>query len=95
MLVAVQGRDTSVRGTISKGHFVQGVHIQEFSVGDTSFGDTSTLHRPEGQNKVLLYCNHHSKGIKCSHWSIELKCYLFPWNYSIYLDLLKVDGNEK
>jgi hypothetical protein len=44
MLYAVQGRDTSVRGTISKGCFVQGGNIQEFSVGDTSVGDTSTLH---------------------------------------------------
>ncbi len=43
----VQGWDTSIRDTISKGRFVQGAqprNIKEHSVGNTSVGDTPTLH---------------------------------------------------
>ncbi len=40
----VQGRDTSVRGIISKGHFVQGAqHQRTFGWGHIGWG-TSTLH---------------------------------------------------
>jgi hypothetical protein len=51
MLDAVQGRNKSVRDTISKGGFVQGSqHPRIFGLGhigrgDTSVGDTSTLHQ--------------------------------------------------
>jgi hypothetical protein len=39
MLDAVQGRDTSVRGTISKGRFVQGAqHPRIFGQGHTGRG---------------------------------------------------------
>jgi hypothetical protein len=52
---AVQGRDTSVRDIISKGHFVQGVQHPRTFVGDTSAGDTSTLHRyNEASTKISV-----------------------------------------
>ncbi len=52
MLDAVQGRDTLVRGTISKGRFDQGSQHPRNFVRDTSVGDTSTLHPTIGAKKI-------------------------------------------
>ncbi len=47
-----KGWDGSVRGKITKGHFVQGMQHPRISVGDTSVGDGLTLHQ---SRKVLAY----------------------------------------
>ncbi len=55
MVDAVQGRDTSVRGTISKGGFVQGAqHPRIFGLGHIGRGHINPASAQEGYQSIHL-----------------------------------------